>query len=466
MLFLLACLAPYLRAQEVFIPDAGLNAAVREALQKPAGPLSETDLITLTNLPAGGRGITSLQGLAVARNLSTLVLANNLLTNLDLPAGLGNLVQLDLANNSLTNLTLPPVATNLASLFLDGNPLVTVVLPEPLAVSTLAVTVSDLRSRGVQVSTYPLQVQLALTPQQPMAAFSVSIHGPPGVYLVYGSPTLKPSQPLNFVNNPLGARLFTDTAAQLSMQKFYRVALQSPPSNMVFIPPSTFMLGSPTNEQDRNLNEGPQTAVILTHGYWIGKYEVTQGDYLAVVGSNPSDFPGDLSRPISSVNWMDATNYCALLTQRELLAGRILPGTRYRLPTEAEWECAARAGTTTRFSYGDDPAYASVTSYGWFLDLGNPDLIVHPAGQKLPNAWGLFDVHGNVWEWCLDNFGTLPGGTRIDPTGPPSSLLRDKVIRGGAYDYPNSSCRSASRLFRFPLFPDSDVGFRVVLATD
>jgi len=127
----------------------------------------------------------------------------------------------------------------------------------------------------------------------------------------------------------------------LSPQKFYRLLLQSPPTNMVFIPPNTFTMGSPTTEQDRSVNEGPQTTVTLSRGFWIGKYEVTQGEYLAVMNANPSAFPGDLSRPVSSVSWLDATNYCPTLTQRELAAGRIPAGNQYRLPTEAEWECAA-----------------------------------------------------------------------------------------------------------------------------
>ena len=235
---------------------------------------------------------------------------------------------------------------------------------------------------------------------------------------------------------------------------------------MVFVAPNTLTMGSPTNDLDASVNERPQTTVLLNHGYWIGKYEVTQGEYLAIMNTNPSTFSGDLSRPVESVTWLDASNYCARLTELDLAAGRIPPGSHYRLPTEAEWECAARAGTTTRFSYGDDPNYASTTNYAWFLDLAILDLTTHPVGQKLPNPWGLHDMHGNVWEWCEDNYGSLPGGVKIDPTGPDSTLLRDKVLRGGAYDYPNSSCRSASRIFRFPLWPDSDVGFRVVLAAD
>ena len=109
---------------------------------------------------------------------------------------------------------------------------------------------------------------------------------------------------------------------------------------MVFVGPVTFAMGSPASEADRDPNEGPQTRVSLSRGFWIGQYEVTQGEYLDVTGTNPSVFPGDLRRPVSSVSWPAATNYCWMLTQRELAAGRIPAGSQYRLPTEAEWECA------------------------------------------------------------------------------------------------------------------------------
>jgi len=419
------------------------------------------DATNLTTLLLSFNQLTNVSLAANMRKLTTVGLSFNKLKNLDLPAGLTALPFLNVGNNQLTNLALPPDMQQLIGIFVIGNPLTTFVLPEPLATGSLAATVATLRNQGVSVFTYPLAIQLA-QPQKLGGTFQFGILGPPGVYAVLGSTNLNVWRELGVATNATGSVAFND-ADVLSSRKFYRA--QQAPLNMVFIPPNTFTMGSPTNDFDSSANERPQTTVTLTRGFWIGKFEVTQGEYAAVTGENPSNFPGDLSRPISSLSWFDASNYCAKLTQQELAAGRIPSGSRYRLPTEAEWECAARAGTSTRFSYGDDPFYESVTNYGWFLDLGHPDLIVHPVGQKLPNPWGLYDMHGNVWEWCQDNFGALPGGTQIDPTGLPSTLLRDKVIRGGAYDYPNSSCRSAARIFRFPLFPDSDVGFRVVLVT-
>jgi len=131
----------------------------------------------------------------------------------------------------------------------------------------------------------------------------------------------------------------------------------------------------------------------------MGKYEVTQGEYLGVMDSNPSAFRTDLSLPVETVSWFDATSYCWALTQRERAAGRIPSNCLYRLPTEAEWEYACRAWTSDRrFSDGDDPGYTNLTNYAWYeVNSGGT---THPVGQKLPNAWGLYDMHGNVFEWC------------------------------------------------------------------
>ena len=220
---------------------------------------------------------------------------------------------------------------------------------------------------------------------------------------------------------------------------------------MVFVASNTFNMGSPNSERERNANEGPQTTVTLSRGFWIGKYEVTQGEYQDVMGSNPSVFPGDPSRPVSSVSWIDATNYCARLTERELAAGRIPFGSKYRLPTEAEWECAARAGTTTRFSYGDDLAYTGLGAHAWFADNAGPT--VHPVGKKLPNPRGIFDMEGAM---------TVPLN---EIAAQFESVSGQKVMRGGAYDFSAADCRSARRnsFGVSPFLTDSDLGFRVVL---
>jgi formylglycine-generating enzyme required for sulfatase activity len=226
-------------------------------------------------------------------------------------------------------------------------------------------------------------------------------------------------------------------------------------------------MSSPTNEVDRFNEEGPQTAVTISRGFWLGKYEVMQGEYLAVMGSNPSyystnnGFAEDLSRPVEMVSWNDATNYCATLTERERAAGRIGTNSVYRLPTEAEWEYACRGWTSTRFSYGDDPGYTNLTNYAWYSD--NSGGTTHPVGQKLQNPWGLYDMHGNVFEWCQDWFDTYPGGIAVDARGPGTGSFR--VIRGGLWRYVARHCRSAYRDYGY----DSDgrhfgFGFRVLLA--
>jgi formylglycine-generating enzyme required for sulfatase activity len=207
----------------------------------------------------------------------------------------------------------------------------------------------------------------------------------------------------------------------------------------------------------------------------MGKYEVTQGEYLALTGNNPSWFNGDrtaereadygvdLNRPVEQVGWDDAVAYCVALTQQERAAGRIPFDQAYRLPTEAEWEYACRAGTTTRFSYGDDPDYSGLADYAWYS--GNSNGSTHPVGQKLPNPWGLHDMLGNVWELCQDWFGAYPGGAVVDPQGPDTGWYH--VIRGGRWDISAKYSRSA---FRYDSLVDpgdsrhGKLGFRVVLA--
>jgi formylglycine-generating enzyme required for sulfatase activity len=272
---------------------------------------------------------------------------------------------------------------------------------------------------------------------------------------------------LEFLQLPASPYLWADKSAPATAQRFYRAVEFAAPTNLVFIPPGTFRMGSPTNEEARSFVEGPQTAVTISRGCWMGKFLVTQGEYLAVMGTNPSAFTGDTNRPVESVTWYDGTNYCEQLTRRERAAGRIATNSVYRLPTEAEWEYGCRAGTSTRFSYGDDPGYTNLTNYAWYRD--NSGGTTHPVGQKLSNPWGLYDMHGNVWEWCQDWFDwPYPGGIALDPQGPATSSNR--VIRGGYRDLWGDSyvsaggCRSAVRISRDPGNGDNSVGFRVLLA--
>ena len=260
--------------------------------------------------------------------------------------------------------------------------------------------------------------------------------------------------------------VFVDMGAPKGGKRFYRIAggnatYENPdPANLVWIYPGMFTMGSPESEQDRSSEEGPQTKVTITKGFWMGKYEVTQGNYQEVLGSNPSFFTGDLQRPVEQASWYDATNYCGRLTERERQAGRLPPGHAFRLPTEAEWEYACRAGTTTRFFYGDDPDYTSLGQYAWFDD--NSGGQTHAVGLKQPNPWGLYDIYGNVWEWCADWYGAYPGGELTDPLGPLSGTSWAR--RGGRWGDGGFRCRSAYRLSS-GAGPSSHIGFRVVLAS-
>ena len=257
----------------------------------------------------------------------------------------------------------------------------------------------------------------------------------------------------------------------------------NPPSGMVWIPPGTFVMGSPTSEAQRNSDEVQHT-VTLTKGFYMGKYPVTQGQYLAVVGSNPSyfqtnDWNGnpispDLNRPVETVNWNDATNYCALLTQSDRVAGRIPFNWAYRLPTEAEREYACRAGTTTAFHFGSAIHGGMANFYDYYeydaaigdIYVASPSVPWLPrtttVGSYAPNAFGLYDTHGNVWDWCQDWYGSYPSGAVVDPTGPASGSRR--VVRGGCWDGGGGGCRSAIRILYYPTRRIILVGFRVVLA--
>jgi sulfatase modifying factor 1 len=272
--------------------------------------------------------------------------------------------------------------------------------------------------------------------------------------------------------------IWTDPSVP-SGRRFYRAVSVAAPAdtNLVFIQPGTFMMGSPTTEAERSPDE-TQHSVMISRGFWMGKYLVTQGDYLSVVGRNPSYFtsvnlyPDDLTRPVEEVSWLDAANYCTMRTQQERVAGLIPTNYVYRLPTESEWEYACRAGTTTAFYLGSG-LYSGQANFGgqyeYDASLGqifNPSGIwLHrstPVGSYAANAWGLYDMIGNVWEWCQDWYGDYPGGSLTDPQGAVSGS--ERLFRGGSWSAYAETCRSAQRGGYTPTYTDYALGFRVLLA--
>jgi formylglycine-generating enzyme required for sulfatase activity len=270
---------------------------------------------------------------------------------------------------------------------------------------------------------------------------------------------------LLITNLPSSSYSYADTQNPVTSNRFYRAVRQLVATNMIYISPGTFIMGSPTAEVGRSGDETEHT-VVLTRGFYMGKYLVRQADYLALMGTNPSNFTPsygydqNLNRPVEMVSWNDASNYCARFTQQEAAAGMLAPGWQYRLPTEAEWEYACRAGTTTRFSYGDDPGYADLDSYAWYKD--DSEIETHSVGKKMPNPLGLCDMHGDVAEWCQDWYASYPSGTVADPQGPATGQHR--VCRGGSWNHTGGWCRSAQRFHNSPTTTSDLIGFRMVVA--
>ena len=240
---------------------------------------------------------------------------------------------------------------------------------------------------------------------------------------------------------------------------------EAKPLEMVLIPAGTFTMGCPSTERGYiAANEWPPHEVTITDAFYMGKYEVTQAHWEAVVGYNPSTFSGPPNHPVKVVSWDDCQTFIESLN--------LLEQRTFRLPTEAEWEYACRAGTTTRFSFGDalecsdlfDVYCELMDQYMWWLGnktyQGNVS-DTKEVGLKLPNPWGLFDMHGNVFEWCSDWWQEPTSrGPQIDPQGPATGSNR--VIRGGSWNTSARGCRSAYRGGTDPKSPSSFIGFRIV----
>ena len=237
----------------------------------------------------------------------------------------------------------------------------------------------------------------------------------------------------------------------------------------VLIPAGTFQRGSPEGESGRYDDE-KQHQVTISQPFYLQTTPVTQGQWQILMGDNPSHFQqcGE-DCPVETVSWDDAQEFIKKLNELEKID-------KYYLPTEAEWEYACRAGSTNKWCFGQDEA--KLGEYAWYDDGYRPKtdrglwhydeserashLKTYPVGQKKPNAWGLYDVHGNVWEWCQDWYGEYPAGPVTDPQGPPSGEHR--VLRGGSWGYDARSSRSASRYDNIPGDRFSYLGFRVARA--
>jgi len=251
----------------------------------------------------------------------------------------------------------------------------------------------------------------------------------------------------------------------------------------VLIPAGSFQMGSPEGEGEAD--EHPRHEVRISRPFYLSIHEVTQGQYLAVTGKNPSWFsargggkeavktPSTDEHPVETVSWFDAMRFSNMLSEREGLAPFYTvaepsvqvhdwAGPGYRLPTEAEWEYACRASSQMRYSFSD--VATELSRYAWFSDFSGQ--VTHPVGQKLVNTWGLYDMHGNVWEWCWDWYSAdyYKHSTSVDARGPEQANFR--VRRGGSFGDSPADLRSAVRTRLGPMIRSRFVGFRLARTCD
>ncbi|MCL2720896.1 MAG: formylglycine-generating enzyme family protein [Treponema sp.] len=255
------------------------------------------------------------------------------------------------------------------------------------------------------------------------------------------------------------------------------VRRQREAAGFVFIEGGTFQMGSPSREAERVTTEGPQHRVTVS-SFYMGQFPVTQREYREVMRTNPSNFRGD-NLPVENVNWFDAIEYCNRRSQREGLTPaytitgrgheRTVTWNRdangYRLPTEAEWEYACRAGTTTAFNTGNNITANQANINGLYPYNNNAAGInrgtTTPMGTFPANRWGLYDMHGNVYEWCWDWFIGYTSTAKTNPIGPPEGV--ERVLRGGTWAMGANFARSAYRQSGYDDYKSEYIGFRVVL---
>ena len=229
------------------------------------------------------------------------------------------------------------------------------------------------------------------------------------------------------------------------------------PLEMEWIPGGTFTMGSPDTEPYRGASEGPQHQVTLD-GFWMGRYQVTKRQWTAVKGTSPwlgqKHEIDDPESPAVYVSWNDTQDFIA--------AVNVLTDQAYRLPSEAEWEYACRAGTTTQYFWGNDPTYTDIADYAWYAANCLTEQYAHLVGQKLPNAWGLYDMSGNAYEWCQDWVHETYAGAPTDGSAWVLPVGTNRMVRGGAWGIIPTECRSASRASSEPGNASYGIGLRVV----
>ncbi|MBJ7900161.1 MAG: SUMF1/EgtB/PvdO family nonheme iron enzyme [Cyanobacteria bacterium RI_101] len=213
---------------------------------------------------------------------------------------------------------------------------------------------------------------------------------------------------------------------------------------LVKIPAGSFLMGSNESDCEKPIHQ------VSVKEFYLGKYPVTQEQWQAVMGNNPSYFRDNSKNPVERVSWNACQNFCRKLSQ---IIGKI-----YRLPSEAEWEYTCRAGTQTHYYFGDDEN--QLGDYAWHS--GNSGVKTHPVGQKKPNLWGLYDMHGNVWEWCEDQWHDNYKNAPTDGSPWIDNYSQIRVIRGGCWGSNLWYCRSASRLYDSPVDRSNSIGFRVL----
>jgi len=415
-------------------------------------------LENLTNLEVlrlDSNNLSDLKAIANLTKLRELSLNNNQIEDISILANLTQLESLSLNYNSVSAIEVVKKLTNLKEIYLDGNKIsglgaiATLTKLEILSgndneIATLDDFIHNLSQlrylslRNNQIKAEKMRPLVKLTQLQEVHLDGNQISD------VRFLGVLSELRILTLTNNPI-----TDSEplnSLTNLEPFYQQLCTTQLFlEMVYIPGGKFLMGTPGNE-----NESPQHEVTVSP-FVLGKYPVTQAQYRAIMGDNPSNFQGD-NLPVENVSWDQAVQFCQKLSTQT--------GLEFRLPSEAEWEYACRAGSKTSYCFGEDSN--QLKEYAWYYDNSNNQ--THPVGGKNPNAWGLYDMHGNVWEWCADDWHDNYNGAPNDG-GIWLSNSNNKVLRGGSWYYNADDCRCAYRLSSARDLRNLSRGFRVAVGS-